>query len=354
MTIRVHITPPQGEPLVLDVAGECWVEPSGEAETTIGRDLWALPGLVDAHSHLAVARLDYGPGVFEEAIERARMALAHGVTLLIDKGWRDDTTIRVIDALEEAERPDIEAASVLLAAPGGYYPGFAREVAGRDLAAQVVNAAEEGRGWVKLVGDWPRRGVGPVANFTEAELRSAVESAATRGARVAIHTMAREVPSLAVAAGVQSIEHGLFLTEEDIAMLGGRAGMWVPTLLRVETTIAQLGETSSGGRLLEEGLANVRGLLGTAVEAGVHVLAGTDLVGTPADVADEALKLAEYGLGVDQMVGAVSSSAWAALGRPAPFTVGSPADVVLFPANPVTDPGVLRHPVMVVRRGRVV
>jgi imidazolonepropionase-like amidohydrolase len=195
--------------------------------------------------------------------------------------------------------------------------------------------------------------VGPVPNFTESELAAAVRAAEANGARVAIHTMAREVPTAAVSAGVHSIEHGLFLTEPDIAALGSRRGMWVPTLLRIEATIAQLGESSSGGRLLMEGLGNVRRLLGAAVDAGVHVLTGTDLVGAPVDIVDEALKLVEYGLTPSQMLAAVSLGPREATNRPTQFEPGTVADAVLYPEDPVQSPAVLRHPALVIRQGRL-
>ncbi|HIE21693.1 MAG TPA: hypothetical protein EYP73_03725 [Acidimicrobiia bacterium] len=353
MTMRVVLRSPFTEPVVRDVVDGIWKEASGEADEVMGRDHWALPGLVDAHAHLASDAL-FQPGDFESALERARQALAAGVTLVLDKGWCDDTTIRVISTLDPSERPDIEAARRLITVPEGYYPDFGLEIDPGEIEAAVAEEAAAGAGWVKLVGDWPRRGRGPVANFTEEELGQAVAAAEAAGARVAIHTMAPEVPSLAVAAGVHSIEHGLFLTEDDIASLGERGGMWVPTILRVEETIVQLGGRSSGGQLLSEGLSNVRRLLPLAAESGVAVLAGTDLVGSPANVASEAVKLGEYGLSARQMVAAVSVSGLSATGRSDAFGVGSTADAVLFEANPVEEPGVLAHPSFVIRSGRLV
>ncbi len=163
--------------------------------------------------------------------------------------------------------------------------------------------------------------------------------------------MAREVPSVAVAAGVHSIEHGLFLSREDVDPLGARGGMWVPTLLRVEATLRELGAESSGGRLLVAGLDNVRDLLPLAVEAGVRVLAGTDLMGSPANIAAEALKLAEYGLRSSEVVAAVSTAAFVATGRDEAFAVGTQANAVLFPANPIEELEVLATPSHVIRRG---
>lgn len=336
-----------------DIVEGRWAEAAGTADQVFGAGLWALPGLVDAHAHLASAELNYAPGDFDGAKDRARRSLEAGVTFLLDKGWADDTTIKVIGAVPREERPEIEAAARMIASEGGYYPGFAYEVAPEELESAVRSEAESGAGWVKLSGDWPRRGVGPMANFDEMELRTAVRAAADAGARVAIHTMAREVPSMAVAAGVQSIEHGLFLREDDLEPLAARGGMWVPTILRCEATLEQLGAESSGGKLFVEGLDRIARLLPLAVEAGVHVLAGTDLIGSPANVAAEAVKLAEYGLTNAQIVEAVSTSAFLATGREAAFAVGAPADAVFFPDNPIDDPGVLEHPARVIRLGRV-
>lgn len=354
MALRVVLRSPDAQIVTRDVVDGRWAEAEGEADRVIGESWWALPGLVDGHSHIPKAALDMEPTSDVGAEQRAREALAAGVMLLIDKGWMDDTAVRLIDRVPPDERPDIEAAVRLLSSPGGYLPGVALELEDGMLDAAVVDQARRGEGWVKLIGDWPRKGLGPVSNFSEDQMRRAVDLAATEGARVAIHTMAREVPSMAVRAGIQSIEHGLFLTPDDLSVLGARGGIWVPTLLRVEHTVAMLGEASSGGRLLGEGLANVRRLLGHAVDAGVHVLAGTDLVGTPANVASEAAKLLEYGMPAARVVDSVSAAGLRATGRPTGFAPGTPANAVFFPVDPVAEPGVLAHPALVLRHGRVV
>ncbi|HJS71131.1 MAG TPA: amidohydrolase family protein [Acidimicrobiia bacterium] len=354
MSLRVVLKTPDGDTVLRDVVDGIWVSPTGDGESTIGEGLWALPGLTDAHAHLAAAQLDFAPGDFSGAVQRARDSLEAGVTLILDKGWSDDTTVRLIEEIPAEERPDIEAAEQVIAGVDGYVAGFGYEVGEADFEEAVRNQARAGAGWVKLIGDWPRRGVGPVSPFDAAQLRAAVEIAEDEGSRVAIHTMAREVPSAAVAAGVHSIEHGLFLEEDDLDLLGSRAGMWVPTLLRCEATIHQLGESSTGGRLLTEGLERMRRLLPLAVEAGVLVLPGTDLIGSPADVAAEAMKLSEYGLSNQQVVDAVSKSGFVGTGRSADFAVGSPANAVFFDDNPMESLAVLDHPRHVLRMGRVI
>jgi imidazolonepropionase-like amidohydrolase len=352
--IRVHLRPPGGEPVVRDIVEGLWAEPAGSPDETVGERSYALPGLVDSHAHFAAPiGKDWKTDPYENAVDRAKQALASGVLLALDKGWSNLNTIEMIESVEPSLRPEIEAAGIINAVEGGYWPDFARELTQATFDQGIRDSIEEGSGWVKLVGDWPRRGQGPLPNFDETQLARAVELAGESGARVAIHTMAREAPGMAVRAGVHSIEHGLFLSEEDLVQLGARGGMWVPTIIRMEAVVAQLGEGSSGGKLLVEGLGNVKELMPLAAEAGVHLLAGTDVTVGAHDVALEALKMVEYGLPVDRALEAVSVAGFEATGRSSRFEVGQPANAVLFSENPLDDISALAHPEHVIRLGAV-
>jgi imidazolonepropionase-like amidohydrolase len=340
--------------VVRDIVEGRWADSAGVADQTVGERSFALPGLVDSHAHFAAPiGKDWKTDTYDNAVVRARQAVNAGVLLALDKGWSNLNTVKLLENVDPEFRPDIEAAGIINAVADGYWPDFARELTRETFEDGIRISVEEGSGWVKLVGDWPRRGQGPVANFDEGQMRRAVQIAAEGGSKVAIHTMAREVPGMAVRAGVHSIEHGLFLSSADIASLGARRGMWVPTIIRMEAVIAQLGETSSGGKLLVEGLENVRRLMVEAVGAGVHLLAGTDVTVGAHDVALEALKLAEYGLPVELALDAVSVSGYEATGRSTGFEVGSLANAVLFAVNPLTEISVLGHPEMVIRGGKV-
>ena len=352
--LRVILRSPDGETVVRDSAEERWAEPFGEPDLKLGADDWALPGLVDAHAHFARETMDLQPGDFEGARRRALAALESGVMLALDKGWRDLTVVDLIERVAAADRPDIETAGITHATEDGYYAGFARIIDPGGMAEAIGRAASESRGWVKLIGDWPRKGVGPLANFSEGELATAVAAARSAGAMVAVHTMAREVPSMAVTAGVHSIEHGLFLTTEDIEALGSRRGIWVPTVVQMEAVITQLGERSSGGRLIAEGLASVVKVLPMATEAGVHVLTGTDLAVGAHEVGREAVRLWEMGMRAQDVIRAISYSGLEATDRPYRFDIDAPADAVLFDVNPADDLGALAHPRHVVRHGRLV
>lgn len=345
--------PGQSAPQVMEVGPDGrWRAPSSGAEPELGRGLFALEGLADAHAHLA-AEHERDPGDPAGIRARAFACLNRGTFLIIDKGWSDATVVATLTSLSPTRSPDWEAAGRMLTVPDGYYPGFGVETDPAGLSTAVEKAVGEGKGWVKLVGDWPRRGRGAVANFTRSDLETAVRVAHEGGARVAIHTMAPEVPSWAVAAGVDSIEHGLFLGPEDLATLARRGGAWVPTISRMEQVADMLGEVSSGGRLIRQGLDNVRTLLGT-VPAGVSVMAGTDMALAPGAVGSEVLRLVAYGLEAERAVAAASDTVRTYMGRPAAFSPGSSADAVFFETDPRIDPETLLQPVRVLRAGRLV
>ncbi len=290
--------------------------------------------------------------VIADVRTRAFACVKGGVFLGLEKGWCDEVVLSILDDPREV-RPDLQAAGRMITTTGGYYPGFGNEVDDAELAAAVGAAARRSGGWVKIVGDWPRKGRGALANFSEDALRAAVAVAHEGGARVAVHTMARDVPSMAVRAGVDSIEHGLFLTEDDLEMLGSRGGAWVPTVVNVEAVIDQIGVDSSGGRLLTEGLDRVRQLLPGAGAAGVSVLAGSDLSVPHGRIGEEVVRLVQFGLDPAEAMDAASKNAYRYAGVETGFRPGLPADLVSFAADPRDEIETLLAPVLVIRNGLV-
>ena len=204
------------------------------------------------------------------------------------------------------------------------------------------------------MGDWPQPGRGAVPNFSEEALGVAVGEAHRAGMRVAIHTMAPDTPGMAVRAGVDSIEHGIFMTDDDIDLLGSRGGAWVPTIAAVEVLIEALGADSSGGRLLRQGLGRVRDLLPTAARRGVAVLTGTDLSLPHERLAVEAQRMVAYGVAAEDAVVSITSAAYRYLGRPEPLTAGGSADFIGVSGDPRQDITLLGSPELVMRRGRIV
>ncbi|MEA2001543.1 MAG: amidohydrolase family protein [Actinomycetota bacterium] len=322
------------------------------------RHLVALGGLADCHAHLSgddvADMIEYdGAAIEEKMLHNARLQMEGGVLLLAEKGSKSSISLRILSE-EESQRPRMQMAGRMIAVDGGYYPGFAAEIDEANLENVIAEAVGDGATWIKLVGDWPRRGVGAIPNFSEGALRQIVALAHGAGCKVAIHTAAPETPGMAVRAGVDSIEHGLYLTLADVAELGERGGAWVPTVVAMEAISQWLGSASSGGRVIAAGLENTAELLPLAVEAGVAVLAGTDLALQHGTVATEAIRLTEYGLSRKQALHSVTRAAYDYLGLEAGFSPGLPADAVFFASDPVKDLSALLEPKLVIRAGRIV
>ena len=335
------------------------------AQADAGVDEWiemrtgfAICGLVDAHAHLSgdsVESMVAGTAADHEAIGRhAEEQLSGGVLLVADKGARDMAGLAAFDIAPQL-RPALRMAGPVVSTQSGYYPGFGVVVDPDDPVDNWMEAvAHPAASWIKLIGDWPRKGRGVVANFTEEALRAIVAGAHARGKRVAIHAAGPGTSSVAVAAGVDSIEHGLFITEEDLRTLGARGGAWVPTIAAMEGIQAMLGAESSGGRMFAQGLANVRDLLAPAVALGVTVLAGTDLHLGHGQVAVEGRRMESYGMETGDVVDALTVAGYAHLGVDRSFTAGAVADLVVVGGDPREDLSQMLSPLLVVRAGRIV
>jgi len=349
---------PYAEPYEIGVSGSTFVDsPASTVDLPDTSELWALPGLADCHAHVSMISLDHFETISTESMaaaipETTWAHLEHGVLLLLDKGGKTDATLMMLD--HDADlRPHIEAAGSMIHPAGGYYDGFGAEVEPDDLIDHIRTTAALQGSWLKLVGDWPRRGQGPVNNWPLDVLEEAVRVTHAADARVAIHSMAHSA-SDAVAAGVDSIEHGPFLSVEDLRSLASRGGAWVPTIINLLHLRDMLGADSSGGRLFQDGLDRMRDTLPLAEELGVMVLAGTDLAVPAGEVAAETVLLREYGLSDRAAAMATSTSAYDYIGRPDRPREGAEADVVFFNDNPFEDVGVLARPAIIMRRGKVV
>lgn len=359
MTTILKLRRIDGTEVELGVDDGRFIAPAGDPSEVLDlRDLVTLPGLADCHAHLAASSIDSmvaGSDVADLELMRhnARLDLDAGVLLALDKGFRSDDGLRFLAEPPES-RPHLEMAGEIVSEPGGYYVGFGLEVDPTQLTEAVAAKAATPAQWVKLIGDWPRPGRGAVPSFSEESLAGAVRAAHALGKRLAVHTMAPDAPGMAVRAGVDSIEHGLFLTDSDLRELGARGGAWVPTIAAVERLIDSLGADSSGGKLLRRGLDRVRQLLSAAPRLGVVVLAGTDLSVPHGELATEAAALVRYGMSAEDAVHSVSLAAYDYVGLPDPLGEGADADLVALDGDPRDDITILQRPRLVMRRGRVV
>lgn len=218
-------------------------------------------------------------------------------------------------------------------------------------------------GWVKVVGDWIDRDLGVDGDlrplWTREQLTAGTAAAHREGARVTVHTFATESIDDLLAAGVDDIQHGTGLLPEHFATLVERGIAVTPTLLQVGE-FERIASQADGKYPLFA--ARMRAMYARRYEhvramhdAGVKLLIGTDAGGTIAhgSVAKEAAELVKAGVPATDVVGALAWWGRRYAGFADPVENAS-ADLVVYPADPRQDIGVLAAPLAVILRGRLV
>ncbi len=353
--VRGVVLPDDRECDLWIVDGRLTFEPVPGARTIADRG-WILPGLVDAHCHLGIAR--GGAPVTEVSVAK-RLALrdrAAGVLTIRDAGSPLDYS----ELDNDVEVPRLVRAGRHLAPPKRYLRGVAVECAPQELAVQAALQAHAGTGWIKLVGDWIERSVDDLApTYDRQTFQAAVDAAHAAGAKVAVHTFSEAaLPSL-LDAGVDSIEHGTGLSEDLIDQMARQGTALVPTLINIENFPGIAAQANpkfpsyaAHMRRLHQNFPHV---VRSAYDAGVPIYVGTDAGGGVDHglAFDEIRRLHEVGM---SKVDALASGSWLArewLGFSG-LTEGALADLVVYDADPRQDLGVLAAPARIVLRGRVV
>ncbi|MGH3377216.1 MAG: amidohydrolase family protein [Actinoallomurus sp.] len=321
-------------------------EPPAGAERLPGR--YVLPGLVDAHCHLSVGRdADGGPAPLTVEETRANLAAAGaaGITVIRDVGSPGSITL-TLPAGGEGVR--LLASGRFLAPENQYFPALHVPVPPEALVDAALAEISAGARWVKLVGDFPVLGQ---AERTEAlptyaidEVRRLVEAVHAAGARVAVHTNTAFVKEL-VAAGVDSVEHGDGLDEDDLAALAVRGGAWTPTLCA--GILPRAGDDSERRRRRSRRRERLGYLLPVAADLGVTIMAGTDISGS---IAREVTLMTELGLTPEVALAAASTAAHDFLGVGG-LGAGELVDLVSYHDDPREDPSVLGAPAAIIVQG---
>jgi imidazolonepropionase-like amidohydrolase len=105
---------------------------------------------------------------------------------------------------------------------------------------------------------------------------------------------------------------------------------------------------------LAEAVEAIERQLPQAVAAGVVLLCGSDAALEHGKIGLEVLAFIDAGLTPERAIRAATIDAWKFLGLGDPLAEKSVADFVAYERNPLDDPGVLLHPRLVVRNGKVV
>ena len=321
---------------VLD--GHLTDHPIDDAALLPGR--YALPGLVDAHAHVALGPARQSLDV-EEATAALRARLDEGVLAVRDVGAPHSVTLHIQPT---PSLPVLQVAGRWLAPEGRFYPSFHDPVPADALLVAALDEIAAGARWVKVIADWHPGAL----NYDRDLLAQLCETVHAAGARVAAHS-AEPCVSDVVAAGVDSVEHGWLLTDADLETLAARDSALTPTLAALHAPLPDEAPAERVARR-QDWLDAARQLVPRAIAHGVTVLAGTDTVGT---IGDEIRHLIDFGLTPEQALRAATTDARAYLGLPV-LESGAPADLVTFDADPREDPAILGHPAAVVLGGRLV
>ena len=271
--------------------------------------LWLMPGVFDCHDHVTFSTVDLAAVLSTpitrwalEAAQNARLTLEAGVTFVrdlcgADRGLRDSL------AAGYAPGPRLQISVVLICQTGGHgdaylggaglegtltpvYPGRPPHlVDGPEEMRHVVRAAlRAGADWIKLATtgglvsdhDQPL-----IPELTPEEIAVAVFEATRKGKGVAAHAYGGDGLTNAVRAGVRSIEHGGFLTEEQAALMAESGCFLVPTLSAMRDVLRWAEEgalTPTQCKKILDFNLDIGACVRIAKEYGVKLASGTDYI----------------------------------------------------------------------------
>ena len=337
-------------------------------------DAFVMPGWIDMHVHIGG---ELSPDSFVEeftlepadlalrAVPYAERTLMAGFTTVRDLGTDQLVAQSVRRAVAEGRilGPRIFTAGKSLATTGGHAdptngvnralrgdPGPAEGVVnGIDDAYEAVRARyKEGSDLIKITatgGVLSQAASGENPQFTEAEIGAIVAAARDYGYRVAAHAHGTEGMRRAVVAGVDSIEHGTFMSAEVMELMKERGTWYVPTI----SAGVFVGEQAKVEGYFSELVRPKAAAIGPqifhtfaqAYRAGVPIAFGTDTGVSPhGDNWREFVYMVEAGMpATEAIVSATRSAAvllnqWENLGSIEP---GKYADIIAVPGDPRED-----------------
>jgi imidazolonepropionase-like amidohydrolase len=233
--------------------------PTGALTVDLGA-VTLLPGLVDSHVHLVFDASDDPVAGLADTDDdrllaamrdRARVALSAGITTVRDLGDRGYVSLRLRDELADdpAGGPQVLAAGPPLTTGRGHCWFLGGETArGADaVRAAVREHADRGVDVIKVMatgGELTPGTSSHEAQFTADELRAAVDEAHRHGLPTTAHAHGAGGIANAVAAGIDMIEHGSFITadgaESDRAVIAAIGAARIPPVdtLRSVTSLA--------------------------------------------------------------------------------------------------------------------
>jgi imidazolonepropionase-like amidohydrolase len=360
-------------------AGVKVAHPEG-AETIDLGDRTLMPGLIDVHVHLFLH-----PGAEDlqtiqesvpertiKAILNARDDLMAGFTAERDMGTEGagsaDTAVR--NAINEGliPGPRLRISGNAVSILGGhedainYNPEqhiFSNATYAdntRELVGVIRQQFKEGADFIKIYEtgrDTLRSGVyTSIYQYTEAEMMAAVQEAARSGKRVAVHATGEPGTGYAVKAGVESVDHAYFLSDETMRTMHDKQIFAVPTFA-ISEYFAEQSKTPARHESLDFHITQFRKQLA----AGVPMAAGSDVGPFPHGTqAREYVSMVKYGMKPLAAIQAGLLNGAKLLGWGGEIGALKPgyfADVIAVPGNPLSDISVLSKVSFVMKGGTV-
>jgi imidazolonepropionase-like amidohydrolase len=348
-----------------------------------------LPGLLDCHSHMigdltdADALLPLQRSGAQEAfsgVRNARSTLLAGFTSVRDVGtYRALVDAALRDAIDDGTvigpRMAVAGAYVTVTSGGGELIGAAQDVTiPADYRFGVANTSDQvrervrailngGADFIKIIatGAVLTQGTKPGASeYTEEQIRAAVEQAAEYGTYVTAHAHGAEGIKRAVRAGVRSIEHGSLMDDEAIALMKEK-GTWLVADIYNGDYIASAGREQGWPeeilRKNDETTEAQRAGFRKAVAAGVKIAYGTDSGVYPHRlVARQLPYMVRYGMTPMQAIRSATLSAAELMGwedRVGSLAAGKLADIIAVPGDGLADLKSFENVAFVMKGGTV-
>jgi len=342
-----------------------------------GRTL--MPGLINAHMHIT---MDAGPDPLAVKVQdlpiillrgarRGEQMLQAGITTARDLGGLEygEMALREVFASGEMLGPRLLCAGKLITMTGGHGWPIGIEADGPDEVRRAARQnLKRGADCIKMMatGGVLTPGVEPgAAQLSEEELRAGVEEAHKVGKKAASHAQGTEGIKNAIRAGIDTIEHGIYLDEEAVEMMVQRGVVFVPTLA-APYQIVEAGATKGiPDYAIRKSLNSMeahRRSFEMAMHAGVTIAAGND-GGTPFnpshDLVTELRLMVEYGMNPLAAMTTATLGSAKALGLSEEIGTiqqGKRADMIVLEegADPVQDITVLSRVGMVIKQGRII